>query len=867
MLKTCCVVLLAFAVVHGDLGEDSVYTAAIDKTVSSDVDDGTNAIFKFLGFKCPKGHRCLPVLECLPCDYGTYKSNEGSDLCENCPNGCTTLRKGAESWKECVPKCPPGYEESKCGKTCTKCRAGYYKSNWKNKLCRKCPTNSNWNSNRIGMKKKSQCYNIAKPECDDYVGNIVFAMDASSAVSEDNFALQLESLNDFVGAFNVKQGVDTTRFAVVTYSNQVDDVILFTDYADKAELQTAIGDLQWSNGNSPNISTSLDYINSNLLFSDFGSDVVPYTVIVVTNGNSPIPSQTAHSAFALKQNVDKVFAVGIGNVNDTELMSIASHQDYVVKVDNTEELTKRLPDLTDNACELLKDDPDDEITESTTVMTPTAGGDRCFREHGTCTLEEYNNLRLTALHGTNCEQFCQCSHASTELDGSVTHYWVEQSCGPGTLFDERISVCNHDYDVECNDTPPPTEAPTQAPTQEPTEPSDESTSAPGGDRCFKEHGTCTLEEYEDVRLTALHGTNCEQFCQCAHESTELDGSVTHYWVEHSCGAGTLFDESISVCNHEDSFTCTDTSPPTQAPTQEPTEPSDESTEVPGEDRCFEEHGTCTLEEYNNLRLTALHGTNCEQFCQCAHESTELDGSVKHYWVEHSCGAGTLFDESISVCNHESSFNCTDISPPTQGPTEAPTQIPTEPSDESTGAPENDRCYAGLGDCSLEDFEDRRLNLLGGTNCRYFCQCAHASTLNTGAVTHYWVEHMCPLGTLFDDSLPGCGHESQVTCSDTGPSTIPPSTIPPSTPAPIDNPGCIEADPCSQHDYEVRRLKPLYGSGCEQFCHCAHQEGSAGTNVEYYWEVQTCPPSTLFDESLPTPVCNHDYNVECEDIPT
>jgi hypothetical protein len=63
---------------------------------------------------------------------------------------------------------------------------------------------------------------------------------------------------------------------------------------------------RWSNGNSPNISTALDHINSNLLFSDFGSDVVPYTVIVVTNGNSQIPSQTAHSAFALKQNVDKV---------------------------------------------------------------------------------------------------------------------------------------------------------------------------------------------------------------------------------------------------------------------------------------------------------------------------------------------------------------------------------------------------------------------------------------------------------------------------------------------------------------------------------------------------------------------------------
>ena len=69
-------------------------------------------------------------------------------------------------------------------------------------------------------------------------------------------------------------------------------------------------------------------------------------------------------------------------------------------------------------------------------------------------------------------------------------------------------------------------------------------------------GTCTLEEYEDVRLTALHGTNCEQFCQCAHAETEDDGSVTHYWVQHTCPSSTLFDEDNLVCNHQANVNCT-----------------------------------------------------------------------------------------------------------------------------------------------------------------------------------------------------------------------------------------------------------------------------------------------------------------------
>jgi hypothetical protein len=56
---------------------------------------------------------------------------------------------------------------------------------------------------------------------------------------------------------------------------------------------------------------------------------------------------------------------------------------------------------------------------------------------------------------------------------------------------------------------------------------------------------------------------------------------------------------------------------------------------------------------------------------------------------------------------------------------------------------------------------------------------------------------------------------------------------------------------------------LPNSGCEKFCQCAHASTQPNGSVTYYWVVQSCPPGTLFDESLPTPVCNHANQVSCD----
>ncbi|XP_053400560.1 sushi, von Willebrand factor type A, EGF and pentraxin domain-containing protein 1-like [Mercenaria mercenaria] len=68
--------------------------------------------------------------------------------------------------------------------------------------------------------------------------------------------------------------------------------------------------------------------------------------------------------------------------------------------------------------------------------------------------------------------------------------------------------------------------------------------------------------------------------------------------------------------------------------------------------------------------------------------------------------------------------------------------------------------------------------------------------------------------------------------------------------------------CTQHIYENIRLLALKSSKCRSFCHCAHAGTLIDGSVTYKWVERNCPQGTLFDDNLPSPVCNHPYMVWC-----
>ena len=83
--------------------------------------------------------------------------------------------------------CPPGYEQSECGKTCTQCRAGFYKTTWLNEQCVACPEQASFDPDEVGMRRRLQCYSkFYTTGCKKYSNLIPPLSNSSHHVTYDN---------------------------------------------------------------------------------------------------------------------------------------------------------------------------------------------------------------------------------------------------------------------------------------------------------------------------------------------------------------------------------------------------------------------------------------------------------------------------------------------------------------------------------------------------------------------------------------------------------------------------------------------------------------------------------------------------------
>ena len=118
----------------------------------------------------------------------------------------------------------------------------------------------------------------------------------------------------------------------------------------------------------------------------------------------------------------------------------------------------------------------------------------------------------------SCTQYVQCVYTST-----VYAYKVAFTCPSGTLFDSNLRVCNWANQVTCSSSPIP--APTASPTQ-----------SPAGFTCARD-GMFSIN-------------SCTQYAQCVYTNT-----VYAYKVVYTCPRGTLFDNTLLVCNWASNVAC------------------------------------------------------------------------------------------------------------------------------------------------------------------------------------------------------------------------------------------------------------------------------------------------------------------------
>ncbi|OWF54931.1 Fibropellin-1 [Mizuhopecten yessoensis] len=75
---------------------------------------------------------------CVPCPVGTYRDEQDSQLCENCPLGWTTLSSAATNIDQCLPNCTRGQYYSDASNRCKMCEQGTYQGELYQRQCTQC---------------------------------------------------------------------------------------------------------------------------------------------------------------------------------------------------------------------------------------------------------------------------------------------------------------------------------------------------------------------------------------------------------------------------------------------------------------------------------------------------------------------------------------------------------------------------------------------------------------------------------------------------------------------------------------------------------------------------------------------------------
>lgn len=122
-------------------------------------------------------------------------------------------------------------------------------------------------------------------------------------------------------------------------------------YNSKAPLVSAIKAMPYQSGGT-NTDTAIKYVDGNAFTKPHGDrDHVVNILIVMTDGQSAHPTQTAAEAKVLHGHNVKVFAIGIGNgIKRPELETIATDSAHVFTVSNFDALNTLQAELKKTAC-------------------------------------------------------------------------------------------------------------------------------------------------------------------------------------------------------------------------------------------------------------------------------------------------------------------------------------------------------------------------------------------------------------------------------------------------------------------------------------------------------------------------------------
>lgn len=378
---------------------------------------------------------------------------------------------------------------------------------------------------------------------------------------------------------------------------------------------------------------------------------------------------------------------------------------------------------------------------------------------------------------TDCRKFIRC------VGGSNTYRKFNFDCGPGTAWDQSLLTCNYIDQVascgsEANEIPLGSGEGGQS---KPTGEAGVSSSGPGTASSAggnsKPKIVCNEEGFFG------NPTRCNKFYRCVANG---NGFQTY---QFDCPPGTIFDPSISICNHpgavypaRDCSTPGTAGTPTEGTTAKPSTPSlttsdaaSMPSELPSTDGAetagttasagvtTQSTGTETdTTEAAGGETTAESSTTGAEDAATDAQSTTTSGEA----TTESAGETTTAGESASTPDSTESPVTTEAGGESEGTTE--TAVATTESQESTNEPESttaaktDAEPGMVTPCPIGNLTDEQIVLVCPTGfkrhpkyCNMFYQCSTEADMKIRILVLG-----CPEGTIFDEDNIKCTPEAE-----------------------------------------------------------------------------------------------------------
>ncbi|KAK3106820.1 hypothetical protein FSP39_000499 [Pinctada imbricata] len=209
----------------------------------------------------------------------------------------------------------------------TSTQADYWVDNWLNGIDK---------INKVN-EYNGKVQNMPKPSCSKAV-DLVFVMDESGSVGYSNF----RKMKYFLSNLTEKMDIGPKAFQVgtVKFNGRARTVFNLTEYHTKSKLQDALKDIRYYGGLT-NIGKGIEEAEEIFKQSGSTSRNATRVILLLTDGKSSNATKTRLAAEkARKESNIVIFALGIGNVRESELDDAANKPSCMHKIiiDNFDEI-------------------------------------------------------------------------------------------------------------------------------------------------------------------------------------------------------------------------------------------------------------------------------------------------------------------------------------------------------------------------------------------------------------------------------------------------------------------------------------------------------------------------------------------------